>query len=77
MMIKELRCPLEMDTPKGRGFALFLYDYGLESDIYWLVVLNETRKYWMFSNKDVTATGNITIGRQPFSAEINVGIARA
>ncbi len=62
-MILQLSPTLEMDTPKGRGHAEFLIDYGPEADLLWVVVLHAGGEIWTFRNKDVRATSNISIGR--------------
>lgn len=43
---------LAVSTPKGDGNAAFLIDYGLESDLYW-VVLQDSGEIWTWRNKDV------------------------
>jgi len=60
----QLNPPLPMNTPKGEGFAQFLIDYGPESDLYWTVFITETGEIWTFSNKEVRASKNITLGRK-------------
>jgi hypothetical protein len=50
-------------TPKGEGFAHFLIDYGPESDLYWTVFITATGEIWTFSNREVRASKNITLGR--------------
>jgi hypothetical protein len=59
----QLNPPLPMNTPKGEGFAHFLIDYGPESDLYWTVFITATGEIWTFSNKEVRASKNITLGR--------------
>jgi hypothetical protein len=59
----QLNPPLPMNTPKGEGFAHFLIDYGPESDLYWTVFITETGEIWTFSNREVRACKNITLGR--------------
>lgn len=59
----QLNPPLPMLTPKGEGFAQFLIDYGPESDLYWTVFITATGEIWTFSNHDVRASKNITLGR--------------
>lgn len=59
----QLNPPLPFNTPKGEGFAHVLVDYGPESDLYWIVLLTESGEVWMFANKDVRASKNITLGR--------------
>ncbi len=59
----QLDPPLPMLTPKGEGMAHFLIDYGPESDLYWTVFITETGEIWTFSNREVRASKNITLGR--------------
>lgn len=59
----QLDPPLPLNTPKGEGMAHVLIDYGPESDLYWTVFLTETGEIWTFSNRDVRASKNITLGR--------------
>lgn len=59
----QLDPPLPMNTPKGEGMAHVLIDYGPESDLYWTVFITETGEIWTFSNREVRAVKNITLGR--------------
>jgi hypothetical protein len=59
----QLNPPLPMNTPKGEGFAHILIDYGPESDLYWTVIITESGEIWTFSNREVRAAKNITLGR--------------
>ena len=62
-MMLQLAPVLEVDTPKGRGHAEVLIDYGAEADLLWVVVLRDTGEVWTFRNADIRATANISIGR--------------
>lgn len=62
-MILQLDPPIPMNTPKGEGFAHFLIDYGMESDLYWTVFITDTGEIWTYANKLVRASKNITLGR--------------
>lgn len=62
-MMLQLNPTIEMDTPKGRGHAEVLIDYGPEADLLWVVVINGTGELWAFRSKDVRATANVSIGR--------------
>jgi hypothetical protein len=55
---------LEVDTPKGRGHAEFLIDYGPEADLLWVVVIRDTGEIWTLRNADIRATANVSIGRK-------------
>jgi hypothetical protein len=59
----QLNPPLPMNTPKGEGFAHILIDYGPESDLYWTVIITQSGEIWTFSNREVRAAKNITLGR--------------
>lgn len=59
----QLDPPLPLNTPKGEGLAHVLIDYGPESDLYWTVFITETGEIWTFSNRDVRASKNVTLGR--------------
>lgn len=62
-MIIELSSPLPLVTPKGKGYAYFLIDYGMEHDLQWICFINETGECWTFSNKDIRLQTNITLNR--------------
>lgn len=59
----QLNPPLPVITPKGEGYAHILLDYGPESDLYWTVLITATGEIWTFSNREIRATKNITLGR--------------
>ena len=61
-MIIQLNPPISMNTIKGHGYANFLIDYGLESDLYW-VVFQDTGEIWTWRNSEVSLSSNITAGR--------------
>ena len=62
-MMLQLSPVIEVDTPKGRGHAEVLIDYGAEADLLWVVVMRDTGEIWTFRNADIRATANISIGR--------------
>ena len=62
-MMLQLSPVLEVDTPRGRGHAEVLIDYGAEADLLWVVVLRDTGEIWTFRNADIRATANVSIGR--------------
>jgi hypothetical protein len=63
-MMLQLSPVLEVDTPKGRGHAEFLIDYGPEADLLWVVVIRDTGEIWTLRNADIRATANVSIGRK-------------
>jgi len=60
----QLNPPLPIVTPLGKGLAHVLIDYGIEHDLMWVCFQNETGECWTWSNKDIKADKNITIGRK-------------
>lgn len=62
-MLLQLNPPIPLETPKGKGFAHVLIDYGPENDLIW-VVLQDSGECWSWRNQDIRAQNNITIGRK-------------
>jgi hypothetical protein len=63
-MLLQLDPPLPLEVPgRGKGLAHILIDYGPEYDLFWVVILNETREIWTFSNSVIRGQANITMGR--------------
>jgi hypothetical protein len=59
----QLNPPLPIVTPLGKALAHVLIDYGIEHDLMWVCFQSDTGVCWTWSNKDITADKNITIGR--------------
>ena len=62
-MILQINPPIPLETPKGRGLAHFVVDYGPEHHLMWTVFLDANGECWTFSNPNVRAIKNITMGR--------------
>ncbi len=62
-MITQLDPPIPMATPKGPGICHFVIDYGMETNLYWVVFITETSECWTFSNPEIRIEKNITLGR--------------
>lgn len=69
-MIIQLNPTIPVNTPKGEAIAHFLIDYGIEHDLYWVTFITETQECWTFSNRDIRACQNITIGRKEIPEKI-------
>ena len=63
-MMIQLNPPIPVVTPKGKGLAQVLIDYGPEHDLVWVVFQNDS-ECWCWSNKDIRADQNVTFGRTP------------
>jgi hypothetical protein len=59
-MIHEFDCKLEVDTPLGRGTAIFIES--ADNDYYWTVVLNDTRSLITFRQNEILVTRNFSMG---------------
>jgi hypothetical protein len=67
MFILEPKQSLEVETPKGKGRVWLVTDYGPETEKLFAVILYESGEIWEFTNKDVKATKNLTMGRGSWS----------
>jgi hypothetical protein len=63
-MILQLNPPIPLNTPKGPGLAWLITDMGAEHHHLWTVAINETGEIWTFSNPEIRAQNNITMGRE-------------
>jgi len=61
-MITQLNPPIPVVTPHGKGMAQMVIDYGVEHDLIW-VVFDDDGQCWSWSNKNIRAQNNVTIGR--------------
>jgi len=63
MNILQLNPPLPITTPKGKGLAHLVIDYGIEHDLFWVVFLDENGECWTYRNSEIRAPKNINFGR--------------
>ncbi len=59
----QLNPPIPLSTPRGNGLAHFVIDYGPEHNLIWTVFLDDSGECWSFSNPEIRAQKNITMGR--------------
>jgi hypothetical protein len=64
-MFTQLNPSIPMDTPKGRGLALAVIDYGQEHNLLWVVTLNTSGEIWCVPNSHVRVPPNWSAERQP------------
>jgi hypothetical protein len=62
--ITRLDPPLPLQTPKGKAYAHFLIDYGIEHDLMWVCFQQDTGECWTWKNSDIRADDNLTIRRK-------------
>lgn len=58
----QLNPPIQLETPRGSGWAHFMSWASIEHSIYWTVFL-ETGEIWTCRNEEVRACKNITAER--------------
>ena len=61
-MILQLNPTIPLETPKGKGYALFLINPSDEHHLQWVVAL-DSGEIWTFQNPEVRMQNNITMGR--------------
>jgi len=59
----QLNPPLPLETPRGSSLAHLVIDYGPEASLIWVCFCDLDGQIWAFSNEDVRAQKNITMGR--------------
>jgi hypothetical protein len=62
-MITQLNPPIPVVTPRGKGFAHMVIDYGVEHNLLFVVFQNDTGECWSWRNQDIRAQNNITMSR--------------
>lgn len=60
-MYTELHQYLPVDTPKGKGFAIAVIDYGQEHHLLWVTVADDTGEIWQIANPDVKVRPNFSM----------------
>lgn len=64
MTIHELRNPLAVHTPHGSGKALFIFDYSIDINSVWFVVLDESGEGKHYYSEDLRFYGNPMSGEK-------------
>ena len=59
-MILQLNPTILVDTPLGRGHAIFMIDYGMHQNSCWVVALEKNGIVKYFENNDVIVCTNFT-----------------
>ena len=62
-MILQLNPPIPIVTPRGKGMAQMIIDYGTDYDLLWVVFQDEGGECWSWRNQDIRAQNNVTMGR--------------
>ena len=64
MSLTQLDPPLHLETPKGAGWAHFVIDYGPETNLLWVVFLDQDGACWTVPNSEIRMSWNWTLGRR-------------
>lgn len=59
-MILQLNPTISVNTPLGKGHALFIIDYGMHQNTCWVVCLSENGIVKHFDSNDITLSPNYT-----------------
>jgi hypothetical protein len=63
-VLTQLNPPLPLETSKGSGWAHFLIDYGTETQLMWVVFMDEDGACWTVPNAEVRMSYNWSMGRR-------------
>lgn len=75
LVIHEIQQVIWLDTPKGQALAKFIVDRGVDSDLEWITVLQETGQVLSFDNSEVLVCKSFTLGRRTDWSEFHYGEA--
>jgi hypothetical protein len=59
--IHEIKQVLPVNTPHGKGLALFIIDYGLHANTIWIVSLFESGEVKHYDSRDIRVERNWTV----------------
>lgn len=62
-MLIQLEPMLPVMTPKGKGFAFVLIDYGQEFDTLFKTIISATGEVWDIPQSQIRGVVNISMGR--------------
>ena len=71
-MITRIEPPIPVTTPKGKAMAIAWIEYGIDNDLVWMCIQDQTGECWQFENAKIRARTNLTWGRNKIS-EIDDG----
>lgn len=60
-VVHELQQVLFVETPHGKGQALFIIDYGIHENTIWVIALNNTREIKHYSSMQLKICTNYTL----------------
>lgn len=61
-MMIQLKPPIPFRTSKGNGLAHVLIDYGIEYDLLWITIMDDTGEVWTLNNSEVRGYKNVSYG---------------
>lgn len=73
-MILQLEPPLAVvvvSKDNAKGFAYFILDYGMDTDVLWGVIMDDSGEVWWTPNYDLRFQSNWSLGRMRENASIS------
>jgi hypothetical protein len=70
-MILQLDPQIPIISPLGKGWAVAIIDYSQDHDLYWVTFDDITGECWTWSNKQIKAQTNITLGRNSYGKALS------
>jgi hypothetical protein len=67
-MITRIEPSIPVSTPKGKAVAIAWLDHGMEHDLMWLCIQDDTGECWTWENAEIRARVNLTLGRKNISS---------
>lgn len=61
--VTQLTPSIPVETPKGRGEAVMIIDYGPEHNLMWVIFLDQGGECWTFDNTKIRGCVNPSLGR--------------
>ena len=62
MNLLQLNPSVPVLTPKGKGRAIVLIDYGEDHHLMWVCAIDDTGEIWTYRNPEVRVHANTTLG---------------
>jgi hypothetical protein len=61
MTIIQLNPIIPVETPRGRGNAHLMIDYGEEHHLHWVIFLDDNGECWTYANTEIRLQANPTL----------------
>lgn len=65
MSILQLNPPIQVQTPLGNGWCLFIIDYSININTVWIIRLDKAGEIKHFDSNDIKISANPMLGHSP------------